>query len=191
MHSSETLEDLCRRLKTSDRQAFEKLFRLLREGLVRYVQSMVGYDTVAHDLVQDVFVYLWGLRESLDPAQPIKAYLYRIARNRAYRFLRDERTHAEKHAWIKQQAPDGLFDTEAMAAQFDADVLAQRLRAWIGELPERQREALLLSRFHALSHREIADVMGISPRTVNNHIMRALEHLQGRIQSFEPTLIER
>lgn len=191
MHSGETLEELCRRLKASDREAFEKLFRQLREGLVRYVQSIVGHDMVAHDLVQDVFVYLWGLRETLDPSQPIKAYLYRMARNRTYRFLRDERAHAEKHAWMKQQASDSAPHAEDLADQYDADVLAQRLRAWIGELPERQREALLLSRFHALSHREIADVMDVSPRTVNNHIMRALEYLQARIQTFEPTLIER
>ena len=190
MNSSDVLEELCRRLKASDRKAFEQLFRLLREGLVRYVQSLVKDDMVSHDLVQDVFVYLWGLRETLDPSRSLKAYLYSMARNRAYRFMRDERTHAEKHAILKQQAsahPPGVDEPEA---RLDAEMLTQQLRTWIGALPERQREALLLSRFHALSHREVASVMGVSPRTVNNHIMRALEHLQECIQTFEPTLME-
>lgn len=188
MDSSASLEELCRRLKASDRQAFEQLFRVLREGLLRYVRSLIHDDTVAHDLVQDVFVYLWGLRESLDPSRSLKAYLYSMARNRAYRFMRDERTHAEKHALLRQAAAaPGVDEPDA---GLDADVLTQRLHAWIGALPERQREALLLSRYHALSHREVASVMGVSPRTVNNHIMRALEHLQERIQTFEPTLME-
>ena len=190
MNSSETLEELCRRLKASDRTAFAQLFRLLREGLVRYVQALVKDDMIAHDLVQDVFVYLWGLRETLDPSRSLKAYLYSMARNRAYRFMRDERTHAEKHAILKQQASAPTPGVEESEARLDADLLTQRLHEWIGALPERQREALMLSRFHALSHREVASVMGVSPRTVNNHIMRALEHLQERIETFEPTRME-
>lgn len=187
MTSSESLELLCRRLKASDREAFERVFRLLREDLLRYVQSIVRSGPVAHDLVQDVFLALWGLRETLDPSQPLRGYLYRMARNRAYRHLRDERSHAEKHVLLQRRAaapgPDAGLD-----AELDAGVLSERLRAWIEMLPERQREALVLSRFHELSHREIALVMDVSPRTVNNHIMRALEHLQAQVQAFEPTL---
>ena len=190
MSSSETLEELCRRLKASDRGAFEQVFRQLREGLLRYVRSIVESDTVAHDLVQDVFVYLWGLRETLDPSRPLKAYLYRMARNHAYRFLRDERAHAEKHEILKRQASAQTTGSDELEARLDAEVLNRRLRAWIGALPERQREALLLSRFHGLSHREIASLMGVSPRTVNNHIVRALEHLQERVETFEPTRME-
>jgi RNA polymerase sigma-70 factor (ECF subfamily) len=72
----------------------------------------------------------------------------------------------------------------------DASDLTARLKEWVNELPERQREALMLSRFQGLSHREIADIMAISPRTVNNHIMRALHYLQNQILAFEPTLLE-
>jgi RNA polymerase sigma-70 factor (ECF subfamily) len=64
------------------------------------------------------------------------------------------------------------------------------LHLWIKELPERQREALMLSRYHDLSHREIALIMRISPRTVNNHIIRALNHLNERIQTFEPAILK-
>ena len=190
MDSSEPLEELCRRLKASDRGAFEQVFRRLREGLLRYVRSIVERDAVAHDLVQDVFVYLWGLRETLDPSRPLKAYLYRMARNRAYRFLRDERAHAEKHEILKRQASAQTTGSDELEARLDAEVLSRRLRAWIGALPKRQREALLLSRIHGLSHREIASIMGVSPRTVNNHIVRALEHLQERVETFEPTRME-
>lgn len=190
MDSSETLEGLCRRLKASDRDAFEQVFRRLREGLLRYVRSIVESDVVAHDLVQDVFVYLWGLRETLDPSRPLKTYLYRMARNRAYRFLRDERAHAAKHEVLKRQASAQTLGSEAQDARLDADALSRKLRAWISALPERQREALLLSRFHGLSHREIASIMGVSPRTVNNHIVRALEQLRERVETFETTHIE-
>ena len=185
MASDDPLASLCRRLKASDREAFEAVFRLLRNDLIRYVRSIVRDDMTAHDLVQDVFVALWGLRESLDPSQPLKAYCYRMARNRAFRHLRDERLHAEKHVLIGREATAGPGGPDP-DAELDAPVLARRLRAWIEALPERQREALVLSRYHELSHRDIASVMEISPRTVNNHIMRALEHLHEQAEAFEP-----
>jgi RNA polymerase sigma-70 factor (ECF subfamily) len=78
-------------------------------------------------------------------------------------------------------------DTEPVepdvGAQMDADRLEADLRAWIKELPDRQREALTLSRFENLSHEAIAEVMDISPRTVNNHIVQALKKLRRWVRS--------
>lgn len=190
MKTSQTLEALCQRLQASDRAAFEQVFRLLREDLLRHVRSIVNDPALAHDLVQDVFVSLWGLRESLDPSQSLKAYLYRMARNRAYRHLRDERRHRRKQALLSENGTTQPPRPLEPDATVDAGGLDTRLRAWIHELPARQREALMLSRFHGLSHREVASVMDVSPRTVNNHIMRALKHLADRIQAYEPTLLE-
>lgn len=186
---NERYAELCRRLRTSDRQAFEAVFRLHRDELLRYVFSIVRDEAPANDLVQDVFVALWGLRASLDPERPLRPYLYRMARNRALRYLRDERSHAEKEAWLGKQTPGHSSDADSPERSVDAGLLADRLRGWIDELPERQREALVLSRYHALSHQEIAETMGVSPRTVNNHIVRALEVLQRRVQAFEPTFL--
>lgn len=190
MSSNPSIEAYCSRLKASDREAFGDLFRLLRNELLRFVRHIVQDDVVAHDLVQDVFVSLWGLRESLDPTRSLKAYLYQMARNRAIRYLRDERIHDQKHVIIQRQTSSELPRQEWPDARVDADGLNTRLRGWLREMPERQREALMLSRFQGLSHREIADIMAISPRTVNNHIMRALGYLQLQIQAYEPSLLE-
>jgi RNA polymerase sigma-70 factor (ECF subfamily) len=174
---------LCRRLQASDREAFAEAFLRHRDGLLRYVGAIVRDDALTHDLVQDVFEGLWALRERLVPEQSLPALLFRMARNRALRHLRDTRLHARKHTEIEPPpSPDLPGHT------LDADALAVRLRAWIEALPAQQREALVLSRYHALSHQEIADVMGLSPRTVNNHIVRALKRLQRRLDHYEPSL---
>lgn len=186
----EVLEALCRRLVQSDRESFERVFRLLRDDLVRYVHSIVGQDTIAHDLVQDVFLALWETRTTLDPSLSLKAFLYRMCRNAAYRHLRDSRTHTRKHDEIRRDYADQHQNGASEEPSIDAQVLDHRLRAWITDLPERQREALVLSRYHGLSHREVASLMEISPRTVNNHIMRALEHLHEKIRVYEPALLQ-
>lgn len=190
MSTSPSLEEYCRRLNASDKDAFGDLFRLLRGELIHYVRRIVKDDALAHDLVQDVFISLWGLRTSLDPSRSLKAYMYQMAKNRAIRHLRDERIHDEKHKIIRGQSSSRIPNRDLPDAKVDAGTLTAKLKAWINELPARQREAILLSRYQGLSHREIADVMAISPRTVNNHIMRALGHLQSRIEAFEPTLLE-
>ena len=190
MSSSASLAEYCRRLNESDRSAFADLFRLLRDELVRYVRRIVNDDALAHDLIQDVFISLWGLRTSLDPTRSLKAYIYQMAKNRAIRHLRDERIHEEKHQIIKHQSTNHTGKRGLPDANVDAGALKEKLKTWIHELPDRQREAILLSRFQGLSHKEIADIMAISPRTVNNHIIRALGYLQNRIEAFEPTLLE-
>ena len=190
MSTNPSFEEYCRRLNASDRGAFGDLFRLLRGELILYVRRIVKDDALAHDLIQDVFISLWGLRTSLDPSRSLKAYIYQMAKNRAIRHLRDERIHDEKHKIIKVQSSDLVPTRDLPDSKIDAGTLTAKLKAWINELPDRQREAILLSRFQGLSHREIAEVMSISPRTVNNHIMRALGHLQSRIEAFEPTLLE-
>jgi len=72
----------------------------------------------------------------------------------------------------------------------EAKDLDAHLTQWIEDLPDRQREALSLSRFEGLSHDAIADVMDISPRTVNNHIVRALRSLRDRLRAYQPDLLE-
>ena len=178
---SDTWKELCRRLSQSDDGAFERVFRLTRDDLVRYVASIVRDDATAHDLVQDVFVGLWDLRASLDPERSLLAYVFRMARNRAYRHLRDARIHARHDAMLAEEAPDEIRPDDGV----DAELLGTKLHRWMEELPDRQREALRLSRLHGLSHQEIAAVMEISARTVNNHIMRALETLRDRLERYE------
>ena len=183
-------DELCRRIKASDRSAFEDVFRRFRDEMLRYVWGIVRREAVAHDLVQDVFVDLWGTRHTLDPSRSLKAFLYGMARNRALRHLRDTRAHGRKHALLQREADSHISNGSERDHDVDAGLLGDMLHRWIDELPDRQQEALMLSRYHDLSHHEIALVMGISPRTVNNHIIRALKHLTERIQSFEPAILK-
>jgi RNA polymerase sigma-70 factor (ECF subfamily) len=167
------------------------VFEALYEPVFRYVRTLTDSRAAARDVTQDVFVRLWDAREELDPTQSLKAYVYRVARNRAYNRRRNRANRAAKEEGVRHDAdmyaegPSGP-DLEAEAEQFEA-----HLRAWIADLPERQREALILSRYQGLSHDAIADVMDISPRTVNNHIVRALKRLRNHIDDYEPDLLNR
>lgn len=186
--SSDSYQQWCRRIRRSDREAFECLFYALHDALYRYAVSIAGEEATAGDIVQEVFVQLWERRGTLDPERSLRALLFRMVRNRAYNHERDRRRRAkllreegEVIANGRPEAPDG---------RVRAKHLDGLLRQWIEALPERQREALLLSRYEGLSHEEIAQVMDISPRTVNNHLVRALKTLRGEVSKYEPELLE-
>lgn len=191
MSEAPPFEEWCRRLKASDRSAYARVFEALYEPLFRYVRSITKEAASARDVTQDVFIRLWEVRESLDPDQSLEAYLYRMARNRAYNHERRQQTRTEKEDAIREQSSAQPAAPELPDAHTDAQRLDDRLQRWIEELPDRQREALTLSRYEGLSHETIAEVMDISPRTVNNHIVRALKHLRGRLRAYEPDLLDR
>ncbi|MBX2818685.1 MAG: RNA polymerase sigma-70 factor [Rhodothermaceae bacterium] len=190
MSAAPNYSEYARRLKASDREAFAALFRLLREPLIRYVLTIVREDMVAHDMVQDCFVALWNLRETLDPNKSLKAYMYQMVRRRALRHLRDTRLHEKKRALIQQRSSSEIPVDQWPDAAMESDSLSSNLKRWLSALPGRQREALELSRYQGLSYKEIAEVMDISPRTVNTHISLAIRNLRRTIETDEMVLMQ-
>jgi len=191
MPDADDFSEWCRRLRASDRAAYAAVFEALYEPLFRYVRSLTADRAVARDLTQDVFVRLWDARESLDPSQSLKAYLYRTARNLAYNHRRNQDTRREKKDDVREQSDAQPAPPAPPDLAVEGEWMEEHLRAGIAALPDRQREALVLSRFEGLSHDRIAEVMDISPRTVNNHIVRALKRLRRHVQDYEPDLLDR
>ncbi len=176
----------CRKIRDSDTTAFERLYRAQYAPLLRYAHSIVRTEAAAQDVVQQAFMEVWDMRSDLDPDRSLKALLYRIVRNRAYNQKRNEKNRRSKQEEIQRTMAPAQDDPQGA---LDAEKLESRLDAWIDDLPERQQEALCLSRFDNLSHDEIAAVMGISPRTVNNHIVRALQRLREHVRAYDPSLL--
>lgn len=176
-----------RRIRASDSGAFEAFFRALHPDLVRFAEGLLRDGASARDVTQDAFVRIWEGRERIDPGQSLKAFAYRTVRNLCLNRIRDGKTRSA----LLEEAYDPAPRSAALPDQEAAGTaLAGHLRAWIGDLPERQREALTLSRFQGLNHDEVAEAMGVSPRTVNNHLVKALRTIRDRVREYEPTLLD-
>ncbi|MDZ4701677.1 MAG: RNA polymerase sigma-70 factor [Rhodothermales bacterium] len=174
-----------RGLRDADRAAYAALYREMSDPLVRYAYSILHDEAGAYDILQDVFLKLWERRASIDPESSLQALLYTMTRNACLNVRR-------RNGYVVQEADDEsgplarLESVELAAGQaIDANALQQRMDAWIQELPDRRREAFLLSRQHDLSHRDISDLMGLSERTVNTHIFLALKDLRARLTAWQ------
>lgn len=182
--ADQKFKEWARRIRTSDEDAFAELFRAIYPRMVKFAWRYTRAESDAHDVVQESLVKLWELRENIDPDQSLRAYLYQIVRSRALNHLRDNKKHAPiedtnaDNLKVENRILDNINEPESK--NYD-----DKMAEFISDLPDRQREAIELSRFEGLEHDEIAEVMNISPRTVNNHIVAALKKLRKKWNTFK------
>jgi len=170
------------RLRQGDRDAFDAVFRAHYATLVGVAERIVGERAVAEELAQDVMLELWKRHATLTVDESLRAYLVRAARNRALNHLRHERMkvrtapRAAGDTVTLPDAPGNLVEEELDAA----------VREAVRALPERCREVFELSRGQGLRYAEIAAVLGISVKTVEAQMGKALRVLRERLAPFLP-----
>lgn len=177
----EQFEHWAEKIRQSDRRAFDSLFRSMYSQLVNFAATYTHEKSSAADIVQDSFVSLWQSRASIDPGQSLKAYLYRIVRNRSLNYLRNQSSEITQSDITVEEK---LQPAEEVDSRENVSELSEKFGDWIEQLPERQQEAFELSRFEGLNHEEIASVMDVSPKTVNNHIVAALRQLRSMYEEY-------
>jgi RNA polymerase sigma-70 factor (ECF subfamily) len=174
--------DLARRVRTGDVAAFEELFRIHYAGLCRFAHRYLSDASLAEDLVQDLFADLWAEHARLEIRGSVRAYLFAAVRNRA---LNLRKHHLVERDWERNEAlPDVRELHRAPPAADDALDVAERdarLHAAIEALPERCRLVMQLRWQEQLSYAEIAEVMHISIKGVENQLSRGLQALRHRL----------
>ncbi len=184
--SRKMFKDWARRLKDSDRDAYATVFQSMSAKLVRYAQNITRDEASAYDVLQDVFLKLWNIRDRLDPESSLQSLLYTMTRNTALNMNRKKGVLVSSEAMGDEKYEQALMSKNvSLDASIDAKNLAGHLKNLIDELPERRKEAFVLSRHHDLSHKEISSIMGLSERTVNTHIFLALKHLRTRLDALQ------
>ncbi len=168
-------------LRHSDREAFTSVFDATYDALFRFAWYITHDREACYDILQDVFAKLWLVRETIDPDRSLKALLYQMVRNYALNHERQKKRHATDSL---DAMPVDPSEQEEVDDGLDADALNRQVRMWIAEMPERRRLAFELSRFEGLSHEEIAVRMNLAPKTVNNHIVLALQYLRKRLDAY-------
>src|SRR3712207_1563340 len=177
-----TDRELLDRLRQGDREAFDALFRAHYPALVGVAESIVRERAVAEEVAQDVMLELWRRRDTVSVDDSPRAYLFRAARNRALNHLRHERVKvrtaplAAGPTVTQPDAPSRLEEERIDAA----------VREAVAALPERCREVFELSRGHGLRYAEIAGVLGISVKTVEAQMGKALRVLRERLAPWLP-----
>lgn len=164
-------------LPARDEQAaiLESLFREHYASLCSYAYRHLDSRAQAEEVVQDVFLAVWRLRRRRDLRGVTRAYLFKAVRNRAIDIARDQRrADASQHNLaLHEDGRDLAPDAELRRRE-----IARAVRGAVDDLPDRCRDTFLLVRREGLSYREVAEVMGVSAKTVDAQLVRAVKLLR-------------
>ncbi|MEQ9104908.1 MAG: RNA polymerase sigma-70 factor [Rhodothermales bacterium] len=161
--------------------AFQNFFREMYPQAVRFAQSRLGDRQQAEDIVQDVFVRMWENRRRIATDRSPKAYLFKLVANAIIDHYRHEKVK-QRHA--EHMLAGGPALTPAHDPTQEEDIL----RA-IDDLPEKESTVFRLNRFAGMTYAETARYLGVSQKTVEKHMSRALARLGTSLRDFLVVLI--
>ncbi|OJJ20299.1 hypothetical protein BKI52_17700 [marine bacterium AO1-C] len=170
-------------LKQGNQKVVQVLFDTYYASLCKTVNRIVHNTIITEDIVQDVFLKIWQKRNDLNIQISLKAYLHKMAINAALSHLRKKyNTSSIDDATPQQMKKHAHKETAVQNLEFQE--LETQVNGAINELPPKCREVFILSRYEEMSYKEIAQEMGISPKTVENQMSKALKHLRKRLAPY-------
>jgi len=172
--------DLAYQIKLGNKDAYQKLFERYAPKIFHFALTYLKNKADAEELVQDVFLKLWEKRETLDATQNVKAYIFKIAINTIYDFIRRKNIEDAYNNFAKENfnfTSNNTWDTIVFKE------MESTLNKVVAQLPEQRRRVFLLSKKNGLSNVEIAQKLGLSKRTVENQLYRAIGYLKEQLKN--------
>jgi RNA polymerase sigma-70 factor (ECF subfamily) len=181
----EALEsDKIKRLKKGNRDVFEEVFSSYYPSLLLLARKILLDASAAEDIVHHIFLQLWENKEKLQIRDSLSAYLSTSVRNACFNYLKHVKVKEDYEAsfLVKVSEPDLSVTPSALLIEKEQ---VKEIKTWINQLPEKCGQVFRLSRFHSMSNKEIALLLNISVRTVENQIYRAMKILRDRVSNSQ------
>jgi len=178
-------------VQSGDMDAFARLVDRHRNAIVNLSYRYLANRADAEDLAQEVFLRVYRARARYRPEAKFTTWLYRVAVNASLNEVRNRKnrpTHSAARFGGAEEddgAPmvaDGEASSPPEAAE--REELRAHVRAAVADLPERQRLALLLNKFHGLGYQEMAEALDMSVPAVKSLLVRARENVRKRIEPY-------
>lgn len=173
-------------LADGDITTFEMLFRTYYQPLCNYAYTFLQDRQDAEEIVQSTFLMVWEKKNELAIRTSVKPYLYAMVRNACLNALKHEKIK-QRHAGEELATAERSYDSVAHIVA--TNELEIRIKEAIDELPEQCRMVFKLSRFEELKYSEIAEQLGISIKTVENHMGKALKIMRDRLRDYLPIIL--
>jgi RNA polymerase sigma-70 factor (ECF subfamily) len=162
---------LINRLRSGDESALTELYNRFWQALFVSAYNVLKDKELCEDIIQDIFMNIWHNREKLEINISLKGYMYACARYQVFNQFKKnkDKIHVELFQEIDKRFQHSTPETLLMHEE-----LVQQINAIIETLPEKCQQVYKLSREEQLTHKEIAERLNISTKTVENHITKAL-----------------
>ena len=170
----------------TEEKVFEEVFKTHFKALHSYAYTILKDDVIAEEMVQNVFFKVWDKKVQADIETSLKAYLYRAVYHESLNYLKHQKVKSAHQVYAMHSTEHSVNLAEKKLLHKE---LESKLQSAINDLPEQCRTIFQLSRFEQLKYREIADTLGLSIKTVENQMGKALKILRLKLVEFLPTVI--
>ena len=171
-------------VQRGDQKAFDTLFRRYYPILCAYGHRFVDLED-AEEIVEDSLLWIWENRETLVIESSLNSYLFKMVYRRALNKLAHIDATQRADTRFYEDMQEMLQDTD----YYQIEELAKRIEDAVAALPESYREAFVMHRFRDMSYKEIAETLGVSPKTIDYRIQQALKQLRVDLKDYLPLLL--
>nr|WP_321485460.1 RNA polymerase sigma-70 factor [uncultured Draconibacterium sp.] len=173
--------ELVKLLKKGDITAFDIIYKKYSRRLYGFVFGYVKQETDTEEIVQEVFLKIWKSRNKINVYSSFESFLFTVAHNATVNVLKKRAIEQKYVDHVKSlQQIDNTYE---LTDEIQYKELVAKYQDLLKELSPRQKEIFHLSREEGLSHKEIAEKLGISTNTVKNHLVATISFLKKRIDN--------
>ncbi len=170
--------NLFSRVQKGDVKAFETLYAHYFDALFGYCMKFLNNEEDSEEIIQNLFLKIWEGRHKFYVGDSFKSFLFKIAVNDIYNFLKHKKHEANYRNYFEYSAKPFSNSTEEKVFYNE---LEQQIDTLIAQLPEQRRKIFILNRKEGHSTQDIAKEMNLSKRTVENQLFRAIKFLRDKL----------
>ncbi|MGM0376310.1 MAG: RNA polymerase sigma-70 factor [Bacteroidota bacterium] len=181
MLSDEELDRIVKGLGRDDKKALDELYQYYYPRLYGLSKGFLKVEDDIDDILQDVFVKIWLNRRKINSVETFNSWIFTIAKNAILSYFREKTRYNEFETRVQHLATAEVV----LNSEVEYEDLKKQTDKIIANLPEKRKEIFLLSREEGMSYKEISEKLGISIKTVEDHMLHALRYLREQFKGFD------
>jgi len=177
----ENLNHLIYKIRAGDTFAFEQVFRQYYSGLCSYANQILHDAGESEEIVQEFFVQFWQKRESVEISTSLKSYLFRAVHNSCLNQIKHQKVRENFAQNVHRENPD---PESSQANTLDTKDMQKAIQNAIESLPPERKKVFMMVRYEERRYKEVADLLGISVKTVENQMGKAMQYLRKALNDY-------
>jgi len=175
------LDKIISELAIDNEEPLEELFNYYYPRLFNFSKSILKIEVGIDDILQEVFVKIWQNRKNITSPATFNSFIFTITKNLLLNELRRQLSSENLKNEVKKLSVSPEY---SLSEQIEYEELKTKIDQIVSELPDRQKAIFILSRNEGLSHKEIAEELGIKTKTVEYHIGLAIKEIKIKLQEL-------
>ena len=169
------------RLISGDKTVVNELYETYSTKLYHFAFGYLKSEPDALDIVQEVFISLWNNRKKLSKDSNLNAYLFSVAKNTVISVFRKKISEKQYLEELKDKVVTNGVDTES---KVNYDILSEKIKELVDQLPPQRKKIYILSKEEGYSNKAVAEELGISVKTVEDHLSKATKFLRKNLSEY-------